>query len=153
MDHSEGGSSIVRTVALGESGIIAGNRGRFYADLSTTGPTAAGVVARRLAAKGIVTLDAPPAGGVTGVMTGTSSVMVSGDPVALSELRWVLEAFGRKVVHVGDHVGQGQALKLLNNMIVGANLIAVAEGILFWMKYGHPAEIILDMLNGTTARI
>ncbi|WP_454019884.1 NAD(P)-dependent oxidoreductase [Azospirillum sp. Marseille-Q6669] len=143
---------IVRQVVLGPSGVIEGSKVRICVDHSTTGPSAAREIADRLAGCGITALDAPLAGGVSGAQAGTLSVMVSGETWAYEALAPVFRSFGRHVVHVGTGVGQGQALKLINNMIVGANLVAASEAILFGVRFGLSADAILDMLNASTAR-
>lgn len=143
---------VVRKVALGEDGIIHGSRVKVFVDHSTTGPSMAKEVAEALARHNITSLDGPLAGGIAGAEAGTLSVMVSGAPWAFEMVQPAFDSFGRNVVHVGDGVGQGQALKLINNMIVGANLIVASEAILFGIKFGLPAEVILQMLNASTAR-
>jgi 3-hydroxyisobutyrate dehydrogenase-like beta-hydroxyacid dehydrogenase len=143
---------IVTRVALGPNGIIQGSRAKIYVDHSTTGPTVAKQVAQSLAQRQITALDGPLAGGVAGADAGTLSVMVSGAKWAFEHLDSAFKSFGRNVVHVGDDVGQGQVLKLINNMIVGANLIVAAEAILFGVKFGLSPETILKMLNVSTAR-
>lgn len=143
---------IVRKVALGPDGLIGGSAIRIYIDHSTTGPSVAREVGEALAEHGITALDGPLAGGVARAGEGTLSVMCSGDPAAYAEAESLLRSFGRNVVHVGDGLGQGQVLKLINNMIVGTNLIAAAEAVLFGVKAGLRAETILDMLNVSTSR-
>jgi 3-hydroxyisobutyrate dehydrogenase-like beta-hydroxyacid dehydrogenase len=143
---------IVRKVALGPDGLIDGAAIRIYIDHSTTGPSVAREVGETLAAKGIAALDGPLAGGVARAKEGTLSVMCAGDPSAYAQAESVLKSFGRNVVHVGDGLGQGQVLKLINNMIVGTNLIAAAEAVLFGVKAGLKAETVLDMLNVSTGR-
>lgn len=143
---------IVRGVALGDGGLIEGEAIRIYVDHSTTGPSVAREVGEALAARGIAALDGPLAGGVARAQEGTLSVMCSGDPAAYARAEPVLKSFGRNVVHVGDGLGQGQVLKLINNMIVGTNLIAAAEAVLFGVKSGLKAEVVLDMLNVSTGR-
>ncbi len=143
---------IVEQVALGTDGLIHGKRVRFYADHSTTGPTMARKVAEELAKAGIKSLDAPLAGGSRGAEAGTLSVMVSRDGEAFTSLLPVFQSFGRNVKLVGKGAGQGQALKLVNNMIVGANLVVAAEAVLLGVKFGLEAETVLQMLNASTAR-
>ena len=70
--------SVVRAVALRANGVIAGSRVQTYIDLSTTGPRMAIEVAQGLSARGIVAVDAPVSGGVSGAQKGTLAVMVSG---------------------------------------------------------------------------
>ena len=143
---------IVREVALGKDGLAGGKAIRIYIDHSTTGPTVAREVGEALAAHGIIALDGPLAGGVARAQTGALSVMCSGDVTAFARAEPVLKSFGSNVVHVGDGLGQGQVVKLINNMIVGTNLIAAAEAVLFGVKSGLKAEVVLDMLNLSTGR-
>jgi 3-hydroxyisobutyrate dehydrogenase-like beta-hydroxyacid dehydrogenase len=143
---------IVERVALGKEGIADGRRVRIFVDHSTTGPSMARSLAKRLGEHGIAALDAPLAGGVAGAQAGTLSVMVGGDRAAFERCEPAFKSFGRTVVHVGAEPGAGQTLKLVNNMIVGATLIATAEAVLFGLKSGLDARVLLDMINASTAR-
>lgn len=143
---------IVEDVALSENGIGAGSAIKFFVDHSTIGPTVSSRIASKLAERGILALDAPLAGGVAGAEAGTLSVMVSGSAEAYRRCEPVFQAFGRNVVHVGDQHGLGQTLKLINNMIVGATLVATCEAVLFGIKSGLDAQVLIDMLNRSTAR-
>lgn len=143
---------IVEQVILGEAGIRDGERVRVVVDHSTTGPSVARRIANELAALDIMSLDAPLAGGVAGAAAGTLSVMVGGDRAAFERAEPVFRTFGRNVVHVGTEAGMGQALKLTNNMIVASTLVATCEAVLFGIKSGLDATVLLDMLNASTAR-
>ena len=68
---------IVKAVALGPDGLIAGNRARIIIDLSTTGPGAAKLIAEGLKPRDMTLVDAPVSGGITGAVNGTLAVMVS----------------------------------------------------------------------------
>ncbi|WP_245506196.1 NAD(P)-dependent oxidoreductase [Rhizobium leguminosarum] len=143
---------IVKDVALGDNGLVHGTRIKIFVDLSTTGPGMAVEVADGLSKRQITALDGPLAGGVAGAEAGSLSVMVSGARWAFEALEPALRSFGRNVVHVGHDVGQGQALKLINNMIVGANLIVATEAVLYGVRFGLSADVILDMINASTGR-
>jgi 3-hydroxyisobutyrate dehydrogenase-like beta-hydroxyacid dehydrogenase len=143
---------IVEEVVLGEDGLAFGEKMKVFVDHSTVGPSTARKLASALAERGIAALDAPLAGGVAGAAAGTLSVMVSGDADAYRRAEPVFKSFGKNVVHVGDQPGLGQTLKLVNNMIVGATMIATAEAVLFGIKGGLDARTLLDMLNVSTAR-
>ena len=143
---------IVRAVVLGKDGVIEGRKVRIYADHSTTGPSVAREVASALAERQIAPLDAPLAGGVAGAEAGTLSVMVSGQPWAFEKVQDAFRSFGRNVVLVGNEVGQGQSLKLVNNMIVGATLAATCEAVLFGVRCGLAPRTIVDMINASTGR-
>lgn len=143
---------IVEAVALSETGIAGGRAVRCFVDHSTIGPSAAKRIAEGLARQGIVALDAPLAGGVAGAEAGTLSVMVSGDADTFARCEAVFKAFGRNVVHVGVQPGLGQTLKLVNNMIVASTLVTTVEAALFGIKNGLDAQVLVDMLNVSTAR-
>ena len=68
---------IVQAVSLGERGILKGSRLKTLIDLSTTGPTIAGVVAKSAAERGVSWVDSPVSGGIGGATKGTLAVMVS----------------------------------------------------------------------------
>ena len=144
--------NIVREVVLGRDGVIEGRKVGIYADHSTTGPSVAREVAFALAERQITALDAPLAGGVAGAEAGTLSVMVAGQPSAFEKVQDVFKSFGRNVVLVGTEVGQGQSLKLVNNMIVGATLAATCEAVLFGVRCGLAPRTIIDVINASTGR-
>lgn len=143
---------IVEQVVLGENGVIHGESVRVLVDHSTTGPSVARRLDQALQARSIATLDAPLAGGVAGAEAGTLSVMVGGPAEAYARCQPVFAAYGRKVVHLGETPGLGQSLKLVNNMIVGATLVASSEALLFGIKAGLEPRLMLEILNASTAR-
>jgi 2-hydroxy-3-oxopropionate reductase len=143
---------IVERVVLGADGVIHGQQINILVDHSTTGPSLARRLQAELAERGIAALDAPLAGGVAGAQNGTLSVMVGGDLGAYERCVPVFAAFGKKVEHLGTEPGLGQTLKLVNNMIVAATLVATGEAMLFGIKAGLDARQMVEMLNASTAR-
>ena len=143
---------VVRRVALGDNGLIAGSRVKIYADLSTTGARVAQEVAAGLAAKGIVALDAPVSGGVVGATNGTLAVMASGDAAAFEIVRPALLAIGKNTIRVGDRVGQGQTLKLVNNLMAAANFAVASECLVMGAKAGLDPEVMVDVINKSSGR-
>src|SRR5699024_6624603 len=69
---------VVTEVALGEKGLIYGNRMKVYIDLSTSGRETSLLVNEKLSEKGVKVLDSPVSGGVHRAEDGTLSLMVSG---------------------------------------------------------------------------
>lgn len=143
---------IVEHVVLGVDGVIHGQTVKILVDHSTTGPSLARRLQAALAERGIEALDAPLAGGVVGAQNGTLSVMVGGNRAAFERCAPVFAAFGKKVEHIGTEPGLGQTLKLVNNMIVAATLVATSEAMLFGVKAGLDPRQMVDMLNASTAR-
>lgn len=143
---------VVRQVALGASGLAEGGAMKIYADLSTTGAQVAQEVAAGLAARNVAVLDAPVSGGVAGAKAGTLSVMASGDRAAFETVRPLLETIGRNTIHVGDGVGQGQTLKLVNNLIAATVWAATAEAMVMGAKAGLDPAVMLSVVGKSSGR-
>ena len=143
--------AIVREVALGPDGIVAGGAAKVFVDLSTTGPTVAREVAEKLAARGITAIDAPVSGGVAGANAGSLAVMVSGPADAIERARPVLDNIGRVFV-VGDKAGLGQTLKLINNGLAATSVLAAAEAITMGVHSGLDAKMVVDVINASSGR-
>jgi 2-hydroxy-3-oxopropionate reductase len=142
---------VVKQATLGESGLIHGNKARIYVDLSTTGPKVAIEVGAKLAERGIVAVDCPVSGGVGGAVAGTLALMVSGDKNAVEAVLPILRQFGKPGI-VGERVGQGQSLKLINNLMSATHLAITAEAMVLGVKAGLDPDRMLEILNTGSAR-
>jgi 3-hydroxyisobutyrate dehydrogenase-like beta-hydroxyacid dehydrogenase len=142
---------IVHSVALGPNGVIEGKRVKIFVDVSTTGATVAKQVSAGLAAKGITAVDAPVSGGVKGAEKGTLAVMVSCPESVLATLKPVLEVIGKPFV-VGTEPGQGQTMKLLNNLLSATAMAITSEAMVMGVKAGLDPALIVDVFNAGTAR-
>ena len=136
---------VVKTVALGPSGVAEGSRARTFVDLSTTGPRVAADVARGLAEHGIDQLDSPVSGGVGGAKKGTLAVMVSGPEARWEEYKAAIEAIG-KPFFIGETAGQGQMMKLLNNYLSATAMVATAEAFVAGAKAGLDPGAMVDVI-------
>lgn len=142
----------VREVALGDSGIAAvGRSGLVVADASTDDPETARALADGLHRRGIDFLDAPVSGGQKGAEEGALSMLVGGDADVLAKVRPLLAVLAKNVLHVGG-VGCGQAAKLVNNLLVATELIAVAEALRLGREAGIDAETLLTAINASSGR-
>lgn len=137
---------IVREVAFGKNGVASGNRRRVFVDLSTTGPRVAEGVASTFAEHGVVAIDAPVSGGVSGAEKGTLAVMVSGPKHECEQLRPVFDVIG-KYFWVGEKPGQGQMMKLMNNLLSATAMAATTEAIVLGVKAGLDPFIMCDVIN------
>lgn len=142
---------VVEAVALGPKGVIEGRRVRIFIDMSTTGATYARRVAQGLAAKGIVAVDAPVSGGIAGAERGTLAVMVSCPEATLSIVKPALDSIGR-VFFVGRQPGQGQTMKLLNNLLSATAMSISSEAIVMGVKAGLDPQQIIDVINAGSGR-
>jgi 3-hydroxyisobutyrate dehydrogenase-like beta-hydroxyacid dehydrogenase len=142
---------IVQAVALGPDGVIQGKSIKIFIDVSTTGATVAKAVAEGLATKGIAAVDAPVSGGITGAEKGTLAVMVSCPEKTLGIVKPILEVLG-KVFFVGTEPGQGQTMKLLNNLLSASAMAVTSEAVAMGVKAGLDPTLIVDVFNAGTAR-
>jgi 3-hydroxyisobutyrate dehydrogenase-like beta-hydroxyacid dehydrogenase len=142
---------IVQAVALGPKGVIDGARVKIFIDVSTTGASTAKIVAQGLAAKGIHTVDAPVSGGIAGADKGSLAVMVSCPDDVLAKIKPILEVIG-KVFFVGTQPGQGQTMKLLNNLLSASAMAITSEAMVMSAKAGLDPALVVDVFNAGTAR-
>ena len=142
---------VVQAVALGPGGVSEGSRVKIFVDTSTTGATYAKRVAEGLAAKGIMAVDAPVSGGLGGAERGTLAVMVSCSDETFAAVKPVLEHLG-KLFHVGLQPGQGQTMKLLNNLLSATAMAISSEAVVMGVKAGLDPKQIIDVINSGTGR-
>lgn len=142
----------LREVALGPDGIAAAGPGRCVIDLSTSGVKASRAAAAELQAKGLRFLDAPVSGGVPGAEKGTLSVMVAGEAGLYAQYKPLLTIIGKNVFYVGAEPGQGQAMKLANNVLSATAMAATAEALAVATKGGIAPAVALEILNVSSGR-
>jgi 2-hydroxy-3-oxopropionate reductase len=141
----------VKEVLLGEQGAVQGLReGALVIDMSTISPQGAREVAAALDAKGAHFLDAPVSGGSEGAARGTLSIMVGGEAEQLERAMPILQAMGKTITHVGGH-GDGQSVKLVNQILVVGNMLAVSEALIFAQAAGVDLEKTLQAVVGGAA--
>ncbi len=143
--------AVFKAVALGADGIVEGNAVRILVDLSTVGSRAEQEVAQGLSAKGIDTVDAPVSGGAAGAEKGTLALMVAGKPAAVERVRALFDVFG-KVFIVGEQPGQGQLLKLLNNMLSTTAFAITSEAFVAGVKGGLDPEVMMAVINAGSGK-
>lgn len=139
---------IMREVALGGEGLVHA-RPRIVVDLSTSGPRMSAEVAAELEAAGIAFVDAPVSGGRGGALAGRLSLMAACRHELWDEIEPLLRIFGR-VFHVGEAAGQGQMMKLVNNMLSAAALVVTSEGVALGVKAGLDPKVMIDVLNASS---
>lgn len=142
----------VLSVVLGEKGIIHGNHpGLIYVDNSTIKPDAAREIAARLKTVGIASLDAPVSGGDIGAREGTLTIMVGGPKEAYETVLPAFQAMGKTVTHIGE-AGSGQIAKAANQIMVAAQMVAMAELLLFAQKCGTDPRKVVEAVKAGSAR-
>lgn len=146
------GPAEVMEVVTGPQGLLTGARpGMVHVDLTTSSYSGALEVARREADAGVDFVDAPVSGGVPRARTGTLALMVSGPRPVFDRVAPVLHAIGDPVFHVGDAVGAGTLVKLLNNAIGFAGTLLAQEAMVVAAKAGLDLDQVLDVLEASSA--
>jgi 3-hydroxyisobutyrate dehydrogenase len=103
----------------------------------------------KLAAKGVELLDSPVTGMEKGAKEGTLNAYVGGDAAALEKVLPVLQSMATKITHFGA-IGQGLAMKLINNMLFQVNRVLIIEGLALGAKAGLDPKQMFETISGTT---
>jgi 3-hydroxyisobutyrate dehydrogenase len=136
-------------VAVVDAMLPALGPGTTVVDCSTIDPDVERAQHERVTATGARYLEAPLSGGTIGAEKGTLTLMVGGDAAVLDDVRPVLQPFADLVVHVGGP-GMGQTVKLCNNLIYAAQMVATAEATALAVKSGvDPASLLEVLLHAT----
>jgi 3-hydroxyisobutyrate dehydrogenase-like beta-hydroxyacid dehydrogenase len=122
-------------------------RGQVVLDMGSSDPARSREHAPRLAARGIGWVDAPVSGGPEGCAAGTLAIMAGGADEHVAQVRPILDALGANVVHVGGP-GAGHTTKVINQLIVGLTIEAVAEALILAERCGIDPRMIQQALRG-----
>ncbi|MFA7441165.1 MAG: 3-hydroxyisobutyrate dehydrogenase [Sphingomonadaceae bacterium] len=115
-------------------------------DCSTIDVASARAVIVQAGDKDIAMVDAPVSGGIAAANDGALTFMVGGETAAFERARPILEKMGKAVIHAGG-AGAGQAAKICNNMLLGANMVATCEAFLLAEKLGLDAQTFYDITS------
>ena len=119
--------------------------------MSTIGPSAVRELADRLAPMGVNLVDAPMSGGVARAGRGELVVMVGGPREQFEAVRPFLDVLGSTVAYVGEAVGDGQALKLVNQLLAGVHIAAAAEALGLAAALGLDARAAWEVVRDGAA--
>ncbi|MBK1783285.1 NAD(P)-dependent oxidoreductase [Prauserella cavernicola] len=125
------------------TGDVAGVR---WIVMSTVGPDAVRAQAARLSAAGARVLDVPVTGGVARARTGELTLFAAGPAAELDAARPVLDCFGT-VRPVGAEVGDGQAIKVVNQHLCSVHIVAAAEALALAGSLGLDREQVLSLVE------
>ena len=118
---------------------------------STVGIEAVRATAARLAAAGLLLVDAPVSGGPVRAGQGDLLVTVGADDDAWAAARPVLEAMASTLTRVGPHPGDGQAMKTVNQLLCGVHIAAAAEALALAESLGLDPALALETLQAGAA--
>jgi 3-hydroxyisobutyrate dehydrogenase len=140
-------SAIVEAVVLGENGILSGcKEGTIIVDLSSITPKSIRKIHKICSDKKVEVVDAPVSGGAAGAEKGTLTIMIGGSAEVVEKITPVLSSIGKKINHVGE-IGAGDTVKAVNNLLLGANMVAVAEALVLGKKAGLDADTMYDIIS------
>jgi 3-hydroxyisobutyrate dehydrogenase len=121
-------------------------------DMSSSEPMLTRATGATLAQRGMTLVDAPVSGARMRAESGTLAIMIgcAAGPL-LERVRPVLSAMGSQLFVLGG-LGNGHAMKAINNIIGGTTMAAVAEGLALGRHFGLDPATMVDVLNASTGR-
>ncbi|RMF64115.1 MAG: NAD(P)-dependent oxidoreductase [Calditrichaeota bacterium] len=141
----------VEEVIFGENGLHRGlTPGKVVVDMSTISPDATEEFARRLADLGCDMLDAPVSGGDVGARNATLTIMVGGKAEVFDRMLPVFRILGKNITHCGGH-GDGQRVKMINQILCGLHTVALAEALSLAKKIGLDPALVHRVVSSGAA--
>jgi len=113
----------------------------------TSAPAASKALAARLQARGLLVLDTPVSGGQVAARAGTMTVMGSGSPAAFDKAQPVLDAIGKKIWRLGDEIGVGSTVKMVNQLLAGVHIAAAGEAMALGIRAGADPQALYDVIS------
>jgi putative dehydrogenase len=138
------------TVLFGECGAFETMAPRsVFVSSATMAPTDAKRLAARLSEKEVFYLDAPVSGGAAKAAEGNLTIMASGAPAAFEKAEMLLEAISGKVYRLGDAVGVGASVKMINQHLAGIHIAAACEAVTLASKLGLDLPTVYEVITAS----
>jgi 3-hydroxyisobutyrate dehydrogenase len=138
---------VVSTMLFGEDGAFKSLKpGAFLVDMSTVTPDFARQLAERAREAGYRPLDASVLGNPFHARQGELRVMAGGEESDFSDVEELLGAMGKEVTYLGPN-GMGATMKLVLNMLMGSQMQALAEAVVFGERAGLKREQVLETIG------
>ena len=137
------------TVLFGENGAAAHLKsGSVVIASATVSPEFAKALGKRLEDAGLLMIDGPISGGAAKAASGEMTIMSSGSPAAYAKCQPVLEAIAGKIYRLGDEVGPGSVVKMVNQLLAGVHIAAAGEAMALAIRAGaDPAQVYEVITN------
>ncbi len=133
---------------FGEGGLAAAlPKGAVVLASATTPPDYPPKLAERLAALGLLFLDAPVSGGAAKSALGELTIMASGPAAAFDKAAPLLDAISEKVYRIGDAPGQAAAIKMINQLLAGVHIAAMAEAFALAARAGADLNTVYEVIS------
>jgi len=137
-----------RAVLFGPNGAVSAMKpGSVIVSSATMPPADAQDLAARAKEHGVHYLDAPISGGSVKAEVGELTVMASGSPEAFSAAKPALDAMAQTVYPLGDDVGIGSSLKIINQLLAGVHIAAACEAITFAKRLGLDISKVFEVIT------
>lgn len=137
-------------VLFGPNGAVSAMApGSVVVSSSTVAPEYAIDLGRRLAEKGLLMVDAPVSGGAARAAKGEMTIMGSGVPEAFEKAEAVLNAIATKIYRLGDVVGPGSKVKMINQLLAGVHIAAACEAMALGIKAGVDPKVLYEVISNS----
>ncbi len=136
------------SVLFGEQGCAASMKpGSVFVMCSTVDPNWSIALEARLAAMGILYIDAPISGGAAKAASGQMTMMTAGKPEAYAVAGPLLDAMAAKVYKLGDQAGAGSKVKIINQLLAGVHIAAAAEAMALGLREGVDPAALYEVIT------
>lgn len=122
-------------------------RGATVLCCTTVAPEYIRALASQLETFGLLLLDAPVSGGAAAARAGSMTVMASGSPEAFSVCEPALAAISGKLWKLGDSVGIGSTVKMVNQLLAGVHIATAAEAMALGIRAGADPQTLFDVIS------
>ena len=138
------------TVLFGENGAAPRLKpGSVVIASATVSPDFAKALGKRLEALGLLMIDGPISGGAAKALAGEMTIMSSGSPAAYARCEPVLEAIAGKIYRLGDEVGPGSVVKMVNQLLAGVHIAAAGEAMALAIRAGANPEQVYEVITNS----
>lgn len=134
-------------VACGPHGAVKGlSSGKGYVDVSTVDDETAKAISDAVRKTGAEFLEAPVSGSKKPAVDGTLIFLTAGDKSLFERASPMLDVMGKSKFYLGE-VGNGAAMKLVVNMVMGSMMASFSEGLLLGAKAGLDPKTIIEVVG------
>ncbi|MEY4426293.1 MAG: 2-(hydroxymethyl)glutarate dehydrogenase [Pseudomonadota bacterium] len=138
------------SVLFGQEGCAATMKpGSVFVMCSTVDPNWSVALEAKLAALGILYMDAPISGGAAKAASGQMTMMTAGKPEAYAVAEPILNAMAAKVYKLGDSAGAGSKVKIINQLLAGVHIAAAAEAMALGLREGVNPDALYEVITNS----
>ena len=124
-------------------------KGAVVISSATVAPDYAERLGARLAAMGLLNIDAPVSGGAIKAAAGEMTVMAAGSPDAFARCQSIFDAIAGKLYRLGESPGKGSTVKMINQLLAGVHIAAAAEAMALGIKAGADPEALFEVISNS----